>query len=98
MTGRRLILILILVLGLSLSTQAATISLPVIIQISPTANITSITSALGATLLDSIPGANTYLLSVPVAPIQFVQALLGIQWLELNSGVTPPHVGALGGF
>ena len=98
MTGRRLILSLILVFAFCLSTQAATISLPVIIQISPNANITLITNALGATLLDSIPGANTYLLNVPLAPIQFVQALLGIQWLELNTGVTLPNVGQLGVF
>src|SRR5438067_4871392 len=96
MTGRRLILILVLIFGLSL--QAGAASLPVIIQISPTASISLITNTLGATLLDSIPGANTYLLSVPVAPITLTQSLLGIQWLELNSGVTLPNVGQLGVF
>jgi len=43
-------------------------SLPVIVQISPGANITAIASRLGATVVDSIPGANTYLLNVPIAP------------------------------
>jgi subtilisin family serine protease len=102
MTGRRLFLILILMLGLSAYAQAQT---PLIVQISPLGNITSIANALGGTVLDAIPNTQIYLLSVPVnvpplltAPISPLASLLGIQWAEVNSGVTLPNVGQLGVF
>src|SRR5437773_313753 len=77
-------------------------SLPVIVQISPGANITAIASRLGATVVDSIPGANTYLLNVPIAPqlnapgVQSLGALPGIDWVELNTGVTLPSFAVYG--
>ena len=55
-------------------------SLPVIVQISPGANITSIASTLGVTVIDSIPGTNIYLLNVPIGPLfnpATVQSLRG---------------------
>jgi len=61
MAGRRVLLILSLVLALR--TTAGAQSLPLIVQISPTANIGVITTTLAATVIDSIPGANTYLLN-----------------------------------
>jgi thermitase len=70
-------------------------SLPVIVQISPTASITAIASVLGATVVDSIPGANTYLLNVPTTLSSLtgsLSVLLGIQWVEINTGVSIPNV------
>src|SRR5437660_1526395 len=96
-TGRRLFLILCLIFALSTqgSAQLGITSFPLIVQISPSANITTIASALGATVVDSIPGAYTYLLNVPVVPSALTASLLGIQWMELNTGVSIPNFGAL---
>jgi len=51
MAGRRVLLILSLVLALR--TTAGAQSLPLIVQISPTANIGVITTTLAATVIDS---------------------------------------------
>ena len=88
MAGRRLFLILILILGLSAQLSAA--SYPLIIQTSPLASITAIVGALGGTLVDRIPGTNTYLINVPLVPSPATASWLGIQWMELNIGVTQP--------
>src|SRR5262245_24453802 len=85
MTRCRILLILILLFGLA--GQASAASFPLIIEISPLLNIRSIVSALGGTLVDSIPGANTYLVNVPLIPTGAVASLLGIQSMELNKGV-----------
>src|SRR5262249_2203481 len=53
-------------------------------------NITSVVSALGGQVIDSIPGTGIYLLDVPVVPPSSTASLLGIQWMELNQGVTLP--------
>jgi subtilisin family serine protease len=89
-------------LGLSAYAQAQT---PLIVQISPLGNITSIANALGGTVLDQIPNTQIYLLSVPVnvpplltSVLSPLAGLLGIQWAEVNSGVTLPNVGQLGIF
>jgi subtilisin family serine protease len=63
---------------------------PLIVQVSPVANITTIVSVLGGSVADSIPGARTYLLKVPAVPTAATASLLGIQWMELNLGVTLP--------
>ena len=88
MAGRRLFLILILILGLSAQLSAA--SYPLIIQTSPLASITFIVGALGGTLVDRIPGTNTYLINVPLVPSPLIASWLGIQWMDLNIGVTQP--------
>ena len=88
MTGRRILLVLVLLFGLT--AQAGAASYPVIVQISPLSSITSIAAALGGSVVDTIPGANTYLLNVPLVPSATVASLLGIQWMELNQGVTLP--------
>jgi subtilisin family serine protease len=100
MAGRRILLILLLMLGLTAYTEA---QVPVIVQISPLGNITSIVGALNGTVLDSIPDAHIYLLNLPIpAPsalnslLSPVMGLLGIQWAEVNSGITLPNVGQLG--
>jgi subtilisin family serine protease len=89
MTGRRIFFILI-VLFFSLATQASAASYPLIVQLGPLSSITTVVSTLGGTLVDSIPGANTYLLNVPLVPSSTVASLLGIQVMELNTGVTLP--------
>jgi len=87
-------------LGLTAYAEA---QVPVIVQISPLRNITSIVGALNGTVLDSIPDAHIYLLNLPIpAPsalnslLSPVMGLLGIQWAEVNSGITLPNVGQLG--
>src|ERR1051326_4016084 len=86
MTGRRLFIILILLFGLT--TQASAASLPVILDLSPLASINSILSLLGGTLIDNIPGTNTYLVNLPLLPTATVAQLLGIKSIEVNKGVT----------
>ena len=99
-TGRRLFLIigLILALGSQGHAQLNLSPVPVIVQISPLANITNIAFALGGTVVDSIPGANTYLLQVPLVPTTLTNSLLsllGIQWIEVNTGVSIPNITVL---
>src|SRR5215471_16631024 len=86
---RFLFLVLVLVCGLSVQANAA--SYPLIVQIPPTASIDTIVAALGGTVFDSIPGANTYLLVVPVVPFPATASQLGIQWMELNKTVSLPR-------
>jgi subtilisin family serine protease len=86
-TGRRFILILALVLVMTAQASAAT---PLVIQISPLANITNILAALGGTVVDTIPGTGLFLLNVPLVPSNTLASLLGIQWMEVNQGVTLP--------
>jgi len=87
MAGRRVLLILSLVPALR--TTAGAQSLPLIVQISPTANIGVITTTLAATVIDSIPGANTYLLNARALPPAAVASSLGI-WFGLCEPVGLP--------
>ena len=101
MTRRPILLILLLMLGLTAYAEA---QVPVIVQLSPSGNITSVVSALNGILLDNIPGTKIYLLNLPIpvpsalnsllSPLE--NLLLGIQWAEVNSGITLPNVGQLG--
>jgi subtilisin family serine protease len=93
---RRRILFTLFVLIFGLAAQASAASYPLIIQITPLSNITTIASTLGGTVVDSIPGANTYLLNVPLIPSSTVASLLGIQLMELNTGVTLPGFAQVG--
>ncbi|HEY2383652.1 MAG TPA: S8 family serine peptidase [Terriglobia bacterium] len=100
MTGRRFFLTLILMLWLSVYAQAQT---PVIVQLAPLGNITSLVNILGASILDNIPGTGIYLLKLPISVPSLVPALLsrvtgllGIQWSEVNTGLALPNVGQLG--
>jgi subtilisin family serine protease len=72
-------------------------SVPIIIQTSPSADINVIASALGGTVVDSIPGAFTYLLNVPSASLSLIPMLspLGIQWFEVNTSVSIPNIALL---
>src|ERR1051326_3077424 len=89
--GRYLFLTLLLLVGLS--SQAAAASFPLIVHIPPTISVTTIAASLGGTVVDSIPGANTYLLNVPFVPLPARASLLGIQWMELNTSVSLPRFG-----
>ena len=90
MLKTRSLICLLLVLIFSVNAHAA---VPVIIKLSPTANVLNITSLLGGTVLDSIPGADTYLLSLPTLPLLTpTLQLLGVQWLEVNKFMTLPSV------
>ena len=94
MTGRQFLLTLILLLGFS--AQALASPLPLIVQTSPTASIATIATVLGGSLVDTIPGDNLYLLSVPAVPSSFLASTLGIEWMELNMGVTLPRFAQVG--
>lgn len=80
-------------------TQSAT-SIPLIVKVLPGSSLLHVLDWLTGSLIDSIPGANIYLVNVPKLPL--VQPLLGlltntlqlvgIDWFEVNDGVTePPH-------
>ena len=90
MTGRRLLLIAVLLFASGSYANAATI--PVIVQISPLADINTIAAGLGATVVDNIPGTTTYLLNVPLQIPSSFAFLLGIQWVELNTSVNLPNI------
>lgn len=93
MTGRRIffgiLLTAILLFGGAPNADAA---VPLIVQVGPLSNIVSIVASLGGALVDRIPGTNIYLLNVPVVPSSLTSSLLGIQWAELNRGVSLPAV------
>ena len=95
-TGRRLLLIIALLVLLVAQAGAQTGgTLPLIVQISPFTNITTVASILGATVLDTIPGTQTYLLNVSVIPSPMTAALLGIQWQERNAEISIPNFALL---
>src|SRR2546428_7830076 len=88
LTGRLLCLFFILLFAVN--AQAG--SLPVIVKVSPIANISLIASTLGGTVLDSLPGANTYLLKLPSLPLLTTALqLLGVQWIEQNKLMAQPR-------
>lgn len=92
MTGRLLRLILIVVLLFAANADAAT-SVPVIVKLLPGANLSLISSLLGAAPVDSIPGANTYLLRLPSVPVlNTTLKLLGVEWIQANRGLGLPSV------
>src|SRR6267143_3958158 len=85
------VLFLIFIFLLGLTSQAAAYY-PLIVQTQPTVSVDAVAAALGGIVADSIPGANTYLLVVPVLPLPSRATLLGIQWMELNKTVKlPPY-------
>ena len=96
MTRCRFLLILLLALGFSYQSEAALKQFPVIVQIAPTVSIDTIAATLSGTVIDAIPGANTYLLTVQSLPVPG-SLPPGIQWLELNRTVSLPRFGLNGG-
>jgi subtilisin family serine protease len=106
MAGRRLkfaslVVIVALLLG-STAAQAQTRGVNVIVHLTPLATVNQVLSTLtGGTVVDSIPGADIYLINVPdISLVQsllgtssFVLQTLGIDWIETNKGVIEPaHV------
>ena len=88
-------LALALLFFISNSTQAAN-PVPVVVKLVPGANLSVITNLLGGTVIDAIPEANTYLLKLPVLPVLSpILKLLGVEWLELDRGVSLPSNGQL---
>src|SRR5688572_19457658 len=89
MTGRRVCgLLLGLMLLFSLNAQAAT-TIPVVVKLLPNANLSLITNLLGGTVIDSIPESNTFLLRLPSLPLLTpILKLLGVDWLELDRGLS----------
>src|SRR4051812_20279953 len=100
MAGRRFklaaLVLAVALLFSSTAAQAQSSTLPVIIKVAPLSSITRILNSLtGGTVVDSIPGADIYLLNLPNIPlVQQLLAtptallqLLGVDWLEINTGV-----------
>jgi hypothetical protein len=74
----------------SSSAQAAT-TVPVVLKVLPGANLSLLTNLLGGTVIDSIPDSNTYLLRLPSLPVlTSTLKLLGVDWIELDRGVSLP--------
>ena len=65
MNAKRIALTLLVLMVVSINASAAT---TVIVQIAKNADINSIAASLGGTILDSISGDSTYLLSIPSMP------------------------------
>src|SRR2546426_8805278 len=103
MTGRRfmpgkLLLALTLLLTVSVTEAQTANSIPLIVKIAPAASLLRVLDWLTGKLVDSIPGSDIYLINVPKLPlVQPVLGLLtntlqlvGIEWFEINNGVTEP--------
>jgi subtilisin family serine protease len=96
MLRTRLICCLLLLL-FGFFTANAEAAVPIIIKVSPLANILNIASVLGGSVLDTLPGGDTYLLSVPSLPVVTpLLQLLGVQWIEQNKLLTLPKFTAVG--
>jgi subtilisin family serine protease len=96
MTRCRLIIALMGVIWItSFQVQAAN-PVPVVVKVLPGANLSLISNLLGGTIIDTIPEANTVLLKLPVLPVLSpVLKLLGVEWIELDRGVSLPVRGQL---
>ena len=97
MTRRHLIIALLGVIWLgSTRTEASVSPVPVVVKLLPGANLSLVTNLLGGKVLDSIPETNTYLLRLPLLPVLSpALRLLGIEWMELDRGVSLPVNGQL---
>src|SRR5262245_21414330 len=91
MLARRLAFFLAIFLAI-FNLQAAAANHALIVQLSPIANLSTVTSLLGGTVIDSIPEAGLYLLSVPNIPLLQSIPLLGINWMELDRGIAQPSI------
>src|SRR5262245_26031595 len=89
-TGRLLSAILMICMSGATAHAAA---VPVIVKVLPGANISLISSLLGGTVIDSLPGGDTYLLRLPSLPLlNSTLQLLGVQWIEQNKLMRLPAV------
>src|SRR5436190_13270311 len=91
MTGRRLSLILALIIFFFSANAQAAGTIPVVVKLLPGVNLSVITNLLGGTILDTLPGTNTYLVRLPSLPIVTpLLKLLGIDWVEADAAVKVP--------
>lgn len=97
MTGRRLSLVMAFILLFSVSSRAAGPT-PVVVKLLPGANLTAITSLLGGTIVDTIPGTNTILLKLPALPLVGpLLRILGVEWIEADRTISLPKIDVLKG-
>src|SRR5678815_719231 len=101
MTRCRLIIALLGVIWItSARVQTASpvaVSVPVVVKVLPGANLSLISNLLGGTVIDTIPEANTFLLKLTALPVLSpVLKLLGVEWIELDRGVSLPVSGQFG--
>jgi len=103
MTGRRkfickALIACTLLLSISVTHVQAAAPIPLIVKILPGAALGRVLGWLGGTLVDSIPGSNVILVNVPNLPLVSpllgllgnTLSLVGIEWFEVNNGVTEP--------
>jgi subtilisin family serine protease len=102
MTGRRLFCCFLFAATLALAVPSAQLhaadSIPVIVKLTSASSLTGVLNTLGGVVVDQIPGTNILLINVPNLPLvqsvlalpDFMLQLLGIDWLEINNGVTLP--------
>jgi hypothetical protein len=93
MTGRRILLILLLaIIWVVPASAAPATTVPVILKVVPGANLSLISTLLGGSLIDTIPESNTYLLRLPSLPLlNSTLKLLGVEWIELDRGISLPR-------
>src|SRR5262245_39016746 len=96
MTGRLVCLLLISVLLLTIPVQGA-VTVPVIVKLLPSASTSIISTVLGGTIIDSIPGTNILLVNLPSVPVVTpLLKLLGVEWVEPNTSLALGPVGVVG--
>ena len=96
MTRRHLIIALLGIIWVC-SMSATASALPVVMKVLPGTNVSLVSTLLGGTVIDSIPEANTYLLRLPSLPLLTSSLkLLGVEWIELDRGVSLPANPQLG--
>ena len=93
---KRVLLVALIFSLLQVNAMAA--NTPVIVQLGPLGNITSVLRVLGGSLLDSIPGTNIYLVNLPNLPIvsPLLKTLLGIVSIEVDKIIAVPGRGQMG--
>ena len=108
MTGRRLLCSFLVTAILLVTFPAAEAnaagSIPVIVKLTSSSGLLRVLNLLDGAVVDQIPGSNVFLVNVPsLLSIQSLLTLpagllqfLGIDWLEINTGVALPKVGQVG--
>ena len=88
MRGRLLFLSLVLALFALFNVQAFAQNFGLVLQLPPTANIDAVASHAGGVVVDAIPEAGLFLLSVPAVPQNLADSER--VWAEVNQGTTLP--------
>ncbi len=92
---RKILLSILLLLAASISAMA---NVTVVVGLGPLGNIGNVVNSLGGSVLDSIPEANLYLVSLPNLPLLSVlnQLQLGISFFEPDTTILSPTHHAAG--